>query len=355
MSASAISLVRDIVSVAIAPIDLERHAVAITEDDGDAVLAALREHRVEGLAVRAVTDGLLDAPSSVAAALVQRHDETMARTLRIEIATIRVSELLADHGIAHRVMKGVALAHQVHDRPELRSFRDVDVLVPSSSIDDAIAMLEFEGARRLQPSLRAGFDARFGKSVTLSLDGVEVDVHRLLAPGPFGVWMYPADLFLLGRTIELAGTTIPTFDRTEHLVHACYHAALGSAEPVLASLYDIAVLANGEVDGERFDQMVHRWRGAAVIRRAVRLVEDALSTTLPERLAKYRHRAIDERELTAIEPYLTTDPRGRFAALAPATLRALPMSERPAFALAVGLPDGTSPGDRLRSLIDRVR
>ena len=329
--------------------------ITIDPSDNIEVLRQLRSHRIEGVAVSMLERGDIDADDAFSSSLTGQHDETMAQVLRIEIAAIRVSELLGDHGITHRLLKGAALAHGSARMPRERSFRDVDVLVPSTSIDDAVSMLEFEGAVRLQPELRPGFDARFAKSVTMQLDDVEIDVHRLLAPGPFGVWMHPNDLFLLGSTQSIGDAEIPTLDVTEHLLHACFHVALGSVEPALINLRDIALLANSDCDVERFAETVERWRGRAVVQRAVKLVADELGIELPEGLARYRHEPVEASERSAIGPYLTNDPRGRFAALAPATFKALPRTDRVAFARAVGLPDGTNASDRVRSLIDRVR
>lgn len=326
-----------------------------------ALLAELSKHRVLGLFVRGVEAGLIHASESVIEEAVGAHDTVMGQTMRIEIAAIRTSVLLADAGIDHRLLKGAALAHTCATNPSDRSFRDVDVLVAARDISKAVQLLIGGGATRLQPELRLGYDQRFAKSVTMRLNDVEIDLHRTLCPGPFGVWMWPDDLFLLKRTISLGGVSIPSLDRTDHLVHACYHAALGQADPVLSNLRDIALLAGAGPDTEtgydveRFDGTVERWKGRAVIRRAVGLVKARLDVELPESLGRYVHEPVDASELAAIGPYLTGDANGRFAALAPSTLRALPLSDRAAYALAVGLPDGTRPRDRVSSLVKRRR
>lgn len=334
---------------------VEPGLIDVVKEDEEQLLSILREQRIEGVAVHGISTGAIRADESFAEGLVRRHDETMAQTLRIELMARRVAILLSEGGIEHRLLKGAALAHTAARNPADRAFRDVDMLVRGESIDTAVSMLERAGARRLQPQLRSGFDARFGKSVTMTLDEVEVDLHRVLAPGPFGVWMRPQDLFLLRSSISIGGVDVTTLDATNHLVHACYHVALGSPEPALVNLRDIAQLAFGTWDQERFGQTIERWRGRAAVRRAVRLVEDQLEIELPTWLGRYRHEPVDATELAAIEPYLSDDPRGRFAALAPATIRALPLGERPAFARAVGLPDGVDAVARAKSLIARVR
>ena len=332
-------------------------AIEIDQLADDAIVAELVKHRVLGLFISGYEDGKIAADETTVDQVIAAHDEVMSQTMRIEIMAIQTSQVLADAGIEHRLLKGAALAHTIATNPSERSFRDVDVLVSSKNISKAVQVLTGAGAQRLQPELRLGYDQRFAKSVTMRLDDVEIDLHRTLCPGPFGVWMWPDDLFLLKQHVPLGDRRIPTLDRTDHLVHACYHAALGQVDPVLANLRDIALLASDGADVgydvERFDGTVSRWKGRAVIRRAVGLVTGQLDGDLPEPLVRYVHEPVEAAELAAIDPYLTDDANGRFAALAPSTLRALPMSDRAAYALAVGLPDGTRPRDRVSSLIKR--
>jgi len=339
--------------------------IAVDAEVGAALLAELSRHRVLGLFVRGVEAGLIHADDSVVHQAVGMHDAVMSQTMRIEIAAIHASTLFTDAGIDHRLLKGSALAHTCATSPSDRSFRDVDVLVGAGDISKAVHLLIGQGAVRLQPELRLGYDQRFAKSVTMRLNDVEIDLHRTLCPGPFGVWMRPDDLFVLKQNMSLGGVSIPTLDRTDHLLHACYHAALGQVDPVLSNLRDVALLATSDADvpggsgtrydAERFDGTVARWRGRAVIRRAVGLVNGRLDVEMPESLGEYLHELVDASELAAIDPYLADDHDGRFAALAPSTLRALPMSDRAAYALAVGLPDGTRPSDRALSLLARRR
>lgn len=325
-------------------------------ESGGAILAALSAERILGVAARGIDEGAIVGDEGGLAPIITAHDDVMAQTMRIEIKAVEASRQLDDAGIDHRILKGTALAHTVAERPADRSFRDVDLLVGGDDIDATVKLLLANGATRLQPELRPGYDARFGKSVTLRHDGIELDIHRLLSPGPFGVWMKPKELFLLKRHIEVGGGILPTLDPTDHLVHACYHVALGQVRPVLANLRDVALLSTAvtdPVDFDRFNETVTRWRGRAVIKRAVRLVQSRLDTELPDQLAGYGHSAVPADELEHIASYLDDDPRGRFAALAPATLRALPLSERPAYAMAVGLPEGSAPVDRVREILRR--
>ena len=342
----------------IAALGFGEAAAPIELEDSDEMVAVLRAERILGVAVSGVQGGQIIGSADALGAIGVAHDEVMRQSMRIEIEALNVASVLSDAGVEHRFLKGTALAHVLYDDPAERSFRAVDVLVHGSDIDRAVAELTLLGATRARPQLRDGYDARFGKSVTLRRDGVEIDLHRVLSPGPFGVWSNPRELFLLRRSFHVAGHELSTLDSTDHLVHACYHVALGQVTPVLANLRDIVLLAtltSDPVDFDRFNETVDRWRGGAVIKRAVRLVDGRLDIELPDALASYRNKPVPREELEMITPYLSDDPGGRFAALAPSTLKALPMSDRAGFALAVGLPDGTNPRDRARDLLKRAK
>ena len=331
--------------------------IMISDSEADLFIDALKEHRLAGAAVVCLIDGGISASSEVANRIVSLHDDEMGRTMRSEIMALRVSGTLTDAGVEHRLLQGAALAHTVYSDPAARSFRIVDVLIPSRSMYRAVDLLVAEGATRAKPELRAGYDQRFADSVTLRLNGRQIALHRVFCPGPFGVWMKPNDLFVLRGVLDIANVDIPILDATDNLLHGCYYLALAQIEPALTNVRDVALLAgtteNLGFDAGRFDQTVDRWRGRAVIRRAVRIVERRLGFALPSELSWYGKASVEKADLAAMEPYLVERERGRIDALAPATFRALSMSDRAAYALAVGLPDGTEPVSRIKEIFKR--
>ncbi len=85
-------------------------------------------------------------------------------------------------------------------------------------------------------------------------DAIEVDIHRTLASGPFGVasldplWARPA------ATVVVGDTALPALDPIAAFVHACIHAVTG-ARTVTSTLRDVAAAAptDAEVpDAEAF-------------------------------------------------------------------------------------------------------
>lgn len=311
----------------------------------DELIDAVAEHRIVGVAVRAMETGMLEMSDGATRDLVDRHDAVMARTLTVEDRMLDVVDALGSAAVDHRILKGSALAHLVALDPADREFRDVDVLVRSPEITRAVEELEALGARRVRPPLSADFDRRFAKSVTLRWQGVEIDIHRTVAAGPFGVWSTPDDLFSSPSGFTVADRSLNTLDRTHHLLHACYHVALGQSLPALANLRDIALLSTGDWDESRFRETVERWQGRAVVARAVRLVQRLLEVDVGKELARFTPEPGDG---DLLRPY--EGAGNRFPALAVATLRALPARDRAAFARAIALPAGTDPRHRMKEL-----
>jgi hypothetical protein len=236
---------------------------------------------VLGLLTAAVRAGTVDLPDETFTALEQLELGWLGHDLRLERLVLRARTRLHAEGIASRVLKGVALAHSVYREPSMRVFGDVDLLVPSDRVLDAVDVLEDELATtRVQPELRPGFDERFGKEVLLKPDGLELDVHRVFVEGALGLTIDTADLFAPPYRFGLGGEELEALPMPQRLLHACYAAALGDWPPRLISLRDVAQLVVSErpnlVD---VLLMARRWQCEAVVARAVSTAWDRLALT----------------------------------------------------------------------------
>ncbi|MDX1746596.1 MAG: nucleotidyltransferase family protein, partial [Halobacteriales archaeon] len=138
------------------------------------------------------------------------------------------------------------------------------------------------------PPLRSDFERRFGKGVGFVCeDGLELDLHRLLVPGYFGHRLDPHSLFQDARTFSLAGRQVLTLAPELHLLHACYHAAIGHVTR-LVSLRDVAELViTADVDTNHVVGLAAEWDGEAVVARAVRLTWDLLGLEEEHSLAAW--------------------------------------------------------------------
>jgi hypothetical protein len=315
----------------------------------DAMPAAVAGHRLSGVLAAAVADGSMEVEADDRARIARAHEDAMREALLLEEELLRASEVLATAGIDHRVLKGAALAHMIHPDPAERCFGDNDVLVAAGDIDAAVGALLEAGARRPVPALSSTFDRRFAKSVTLHwTGGTELDLHRTLAPGPYGFLVVLDDLFRDPVEVILAGRVIPTLPADLHLIHGAVHVALGDTEPRLGNVRDVALLAAGpSVDLDHIIATVERWQCAAPVAMGLRATRTLGHHRSPvEEWAEAY--TISETDRRRLECY--SDREGRFRRQARASMSVLGWRDRIAFARALLRPSAANRSARSGSV-----
>lgn len=278
---------------------------------------------VVGHLAEAVRTGMLPVTDDQAAELAAEHRAAMALALELERLLLVVDDRLATVGVSALVLKGPALAHLLGD-PSVRAYRDLDLLVRGAHMPIAAEVLAGLGAERRHRALRGDYDARFAKSVTWRMpEGYEIDLHRTLAPGPFGVWCQAEDLFDEATGLALGPAVPATAAPADHLTHALYHAALGDRRARLVSLTDIVALGErADLDWSLVRRRLERWQGAAVAAEGLARVADRFGS-LPEPLSDLADGLAPEpRHVALLDAYR----RGgsRYRGLAVDTVRALP-------------------------------
>lgn len=303
-------------------------------------LGRVREQRVPGFLAAAVEQGAFPVTPSQAEDVQDEHLSSMLTVLLLERLLMETSEALSARGVEHRVLKGPALAHTLYPDPALRSFGDIDILVPSDAYDTAAAVLAEAGCRRMTPERRPGFDRRFSKGATfVTEDRFEIDLHRTLAMGPFGQTIQLGDLFATTTPFSLGGQQLHGLGGAERFLHGCFHAALGDIIARLVPQRDVAqMLLNDGLDVGRVRDLCAEWRAEAVVARGIALtwttfaIADA--TPLSVWASQYR---FDRQEQQALQVYtLEGRPRKNLAAVRGVTgvrakaayLRALAFPER---------------------------
>lgn len=143
----------------------------------DEVLALARRHRLSPLLSLADLSGW-DAP--LAATLRRDRLLTVARHLQLAQVAEECAEALTVAAVPVVLLKGLAYNMTIYDEAGVRPTSDVDLLVP-----DAARRTAFETLDRLGFEPRAaapGFDDADYHEVAWTRNGVEVDLHLLLAP-----------------------------------------------------------------------------------------------------------------------------------------------------------------------------
>lgn len=324
----------------------------------------IRWQRLTGLAVDSVAAGWLELRDEQLDELLTAHREAMVWCLGVERKLLTLADAFDAEGIAFAVLKGASIAHTAYPDPSQRSFGDLDLLVRTADYERAGALLGSLEHMRLRPEPRPGWESRFGKASVHRHpeDGIEVDLHRTLVLGPFGLWIRPE--VLLERTVlfSLGGRMIPRLDDTGMLLNVAMHATLGYRPPRLVPMRDVLQVASaGDVDWETLAAWAAEWRLAAVLRHAFATATSVLEagpSVGSEAFADVRPRRGD---LRALRAYTGTERASGGTALA--TLRAIP-GVRPRLAYARGLAfpqrefmrgrytngSGTSYGRRLMTL-----
>lgn len=270
------------------------------------LLAGARAQRLVGLLQDAVDSGAMAVTDDQAAEVSREHVRAMSVAVSLDRVLLETVDVLARAGIDHRVLKGAAHAHLDYRDPSLRSYHDVDLLVPADSVDRALVALTDAGYQRRYPRLDRRFDARFGKSVTLvSPGGSEVDVHRSLAGGRFGMSIRLDDLFCEPCELRIGGRVVLALAPEVRFLHACYHAAVGDRIPSLRTLRDIAeMLVRGRLDTGRVQRLCSAWRGQAVVALAVRLTWETFELADVNSMSVWAQRYEPDRsELRALRAY----------------------------------------------------
>lgn len=154
--------------------------------------------------------------------------EVLARVVQLDALLLEVTDCLAAAGIATRVLKGAAVAMLDEFDPAWRSYNDVDVLVPHDQLLHAVDALATLGLRPITFPVSRRWAGRYAKSITLHHpSGAQVDLHRMLATGPFGTRVRAGCLFEHGRSLTIGDRQLTALSDTHRLLHACYHAMLG--------------------------------------------------------------------------------------------------------------------------------
>jgi len=262
-------MLRDVVALTL---EVERPAVELPVGDAwDELWADARDERAVAAVAQAVHEDRVHGTVLQRDTIVQAHEDAMRACVRLERVALDVIGDLDAAGIETRMLKGAATARLDYPNPSWRSFGDVDLLVQSCDYDAAVERLRAGGARRRSGEPRPGFDRRFGKGVCLIRpDGVQVDLHRTLASGPFGLTVECEALFDDPDLVAIGSRRVRVLDRDLRFVHACFHAVLGDFPPRLTSLRDVAQMSmSGSVDMDRARTLARRWRAGVVLASAV--------------------------------------------------------------------------------------
>ncbi len=282
----------------------------------DALLTSSTHEGLVCLLGAAVERGLVGVEPKSEERITAAWTELMASAVQLDTLLLQVAEVLGAAGIDSRVLKGVAVATLDEVDPSWRSYNDVDVLVPSDDLLPAANALVAIGLKPIASPVSSRWAGRNAKSLTLvHQSGMQVDVHRMLAAGPFGARIRPDRLFELGQRLEVGGVSLVALSDTQRFFHACYHAALGG-QPGARHRRDVLLLANTNPPIALDPHFADGW-SQAVVAAALKWADDDVHALGDDWTAWLNARTPDPADDALIAAY-----GGSFRDIAKAELRA---------------------------------
>ena len=256
----------------------EIHLPSLSEQPSFA--GQLQQTRLIGPLLAAAACGDIELPEELEADLVERQHGALLWCIQLEVRLLEVREAFdAAGGIEHLVIKGPAIAHLDALDPSVRTFADIDLLVAGRDMDRAVDVLMASGTSAPWVERRPGFNRRFAKSVPEARfpDGVEFDLHRTLADGVFGHRIPLDRLFDHPDHLVIGGVHFGVLSPKHRLLHSAYHLLLGSTQPALMSLRDLAgYLSDPTLGPDAVVAEAELWRGRVVLAMALDLVVERL-------------------------------------------------------------------------------
>jgi hypothetical protein len=299
--------------------------VVVAEDDWPAFHRKVASTQLTGVACAAAEAGILQLEKRSLEQLYESLKKSMTWAVILEREFVTLAPAFAAAGIEMILLKGPAFAHSIYPDPSWRPFADLDLLVSTTDWRRACSLLRDLGWARGLPEPRPGFDERFGKAAVHRNElGIELDLHRTLVLGPFGLWMRPGELFERTTKFNLGGIDVRRLDDTHQLVHASAHAALGTASPLMMPQRDVAqMITLPTIRWDEVRAIAERWRLGAVLAFAFNRVASTFQIQLPPDARQFVEAPYKKVETQALASYTTPSLRNR-GGTALSTVKAVP-------------------------------
>ncbi len=255
------------------PSETDVVVAALDGPTGDSFLAAVVEHRLHG----ALFDVLRRVDRSVPEHLRLMVDDDRLTRLRIGGLLARAGASLDAADIPWLTFKGPVIS-SLMDRPEFRSFNDLDLLVDVARFGRALDVLTGEGIEEINHNWDPYIEHRVGE-VPMVSQGTSIDLHwHLIALRRTRrtIRLDPGPILDRRRAVSVGDLEVPTLDVVDQLLHFTLHAALAGANR-LDQLRDITTMVQSEhVD---WDDLIVRARAAGVARLIAHPLDRARSLT----------------------------------------------------------------------------
>jgi len=282
---------RVVLGAARASLDVPSELGDLTGVDPEGVARLAARHRMEGL----VHHGLsLIAPSgesgdavrrAVLGAAVPAAAGNLGRIAELH----RLTGIMASAGIPVIAFKGPTLAMQAYGDVSLRSYSDVDVLLPPERSGDVVEALRSAGyTDRRDRSALAASPRHWHEWGVTAPDGVTlVEIHWALTRPTRFPRVISAEAWAEPETVDVLGRPVPALRRELLLPLLCIHST-AHAWSWLEFPASIAGLVSRTeaLDWDEVLDRAERWRVRRILSVGLLLAGDLFGAAVPERVAE---------------------------------------------------------------------
>jgi hypothetical protein len=247
--------------------------------------------------------GLEGADPAFVGELERHYKYHIGHHLRALADLASLGDVLDGHEIPWITFKGPVLAEVVYPRSDLRTYSDLDVLIPRAFFGRAIELLERNRCRLVDTNWNFIRDERLSQLHMVLRLGTVADAHwHLLNSGKArdALRISTDEILERSRTVALDGRPVRTLDSVDTLVHLCIHAGFSGGRRLLW-LKDVD-RAVGVADLS-WDEVVRRaedWRAGAMVSIVLQRVARIMGTPIPSDVIRTLSRSPIRRAGTSI-------------------------------------------------------
>ena len=275
-----------VVCTADRPAETRRRVLDQFDDDELAQLAQHAAwHRVVPFLAAAVRTSGVAVSEEAVASLARTHATRTAAHLRVLADLDAVVASLSESAVPFLVVKGPVLSEHLYPSPDLRTYEDLDLLIPPGSFERAVDALRASGSLLLDRNwalTRA--DTRGQLHFQLPM-GTLADVHWHLLNRENvrdGFSITTDDLFERSREVDVGGRSVPTLDPVDTLLHVALHAALSGGDRLIW-LKDIErALAVDQPDWDDVIRRARAWKAGRSIAITLNRARRSLGAPVPD-------------------------------------------------------------------------
>jgi hypothetical protein len=219
-------------------------------------------------------------PAPVRDRLRQAFRTSAGHALRLAAELIRVASALEADGIPATAWKGPTLAVAAYGNLALRTFADLDILLPAGDVRRAGGLLAALGYRAgcRHPDVREWAFERVDGAIT-------VELHWAIAPWQFAVPINLADL--RREPVTIGGHEVTHLAAEDLLLTLCIHGSKHRWDR-LQWIVDVAALlrSHSGLDWQRVLDLADGSGTRRMLWTGLRLARDLLEAVVPEQLAR---------------------------------------------------------------------